>query len=92
MANLNSTSNPNKQLLAGYCGIIFGGFGVHKFILGYATEGFMMLAISIVAGTFTYGVALIVMQLIGLIEGMIYLNKSSDEFADTYFVNKQGWF
>lgn len=91
MSNLNP-SHTNKQLLAGYCGIIFGGFGVHKFILGYNPEGFIMLAISVVAGTFTYGMALIVMQLIGLIEGMIYLNKSSEEFVDTYFVNKQGWF
>lgn len=91
MANLNP-SHTNKQLLAGYCGIIFGGFGVHKFILGYNPEGFIMLAISVVAGSFTYGMALIVMQLIGLIEGMIYLNKSSEEFVNTYFVNKQGWF
>jgi TM2 domain-containing membrane protein YozV len=91
MANLNP-SHTNKQLLASYCAILFGGFGVHKFILGYNPEGFIMLAISVVAGSFTYGIALIVMQLIGLIEGMIYLNKSSEEFVDTYFVNKQRWF
>ncbi len=53
MANLNS-SQTNKQLMAGYCGIIFGGFGVHKFVLGYAPEGFIMLVISVVGGTFTY--------------------------------------
>ncbi|MBD2388081.1 TM2 domain-containing protein [Cylindrospermum sp. FACHB-282] len=91
MANINP-SHATKQLLAGYCGIIFGGFGVHKFILGYTSEGFIMLSISIVGGTFTYGVSLLVMQLVGLIEGMIYLNKNHEEFVDTYFVNKQGWF
>lgn len=91
MANLNP-SHATKQLLAGYCGIIFGGFGVHKFILGYTPEGFIMLAISLVGGTFTYGVSLLIMQLVGLIEGMIYLNKNHEEFVDTYFVNKQGWF
>lgn len=91
MANLNP-SRATKQLLAGYCGIIFGGFGVHKFILGYTPEGFIMLTISLVGGTFTYGVSLLIMQLVGLIEGMIYLNKNHEEFVDTYFVNKQGWF
>ncbi|MDZ7956731.1 MAG: NINE protein [Aulosira sp. DedQUE10] len=91
MANSNS-SQTNKQLIAGYCGIIFGGFGVHKFILGYAPEGFIMLVITVVGGTFTYGFTLLIMQLVGLIEGMIYLNKSQEDFVDTYFVNKQGWF
>ncbi|MDM9385649.1 NINE protein [Chlorogloeopsis sp. ULAP01] len=91
MANLNP-SHATKQLLAGYCGIILGGLGVHKFILGYSTEGFIMLVVSLVGGYFTYGFTLLIMQLIGLIEGMIYLNKSHNEFVDTYFVNRQGWF
>jgi hypothetical protein len=50
------------------------------------------LLISVVGGSFTYGFALIIMQLVGLIEGMIYLNKDHEEFVDTYFVKKQGWF
>jgi TM2 domain-containing membrane protein YozV len=91
MANLNP-SHPTKQLIAGYCGIIFGGFGIHKFIMGYPTEGFIMLVISVVGGTFTYGITLLIMQLVGLIEAMIYLNKTPEEFVNTYFINKQGWF
>ncbi|QFS44508.1 NINE protein [Nostoc sphaeroides CCNUC1] len=91
MSNFNPT-HPTKQLLAGYCGIILGGFGVHKFILGYAPEGFIMLVISVVGGSFTYGIALLIMLLVGLIEGMIYLNKPPEEFVNTYFVKKQGWF
>ena len=47
MSNLNP-SYTTKQLLAGYAGIIFGGFGLHKFILGYTSEGFIMLAISLI--------------------------------------------
>lgn len=91
MSNLNSTQ-PMKQLLAGYCGIIFGGLGVHKFVLGYAPEGCIMLVIAVIGGFFTYGVSLLIMQLIGLIEGMIYLNKTPEDFVNKYFVNKQGWF
>ena len=51
-----------------------------------------MLAISVVGGYFTYGFLLLIMQFLGLIEGMIYLGKSYEEFVDTYFVNKQSWF
>jgi TM2 domain-containing membrane protein YozV len=91
MANLNP-SHANKQLLASYCGILFGGFGIHKFILGYTPEGLIMLVISAVGGYFTYGLSLLVMQLVGLIEAMIYLNKNHEEFINTYYVNKQGWF
>jgi TM2 domain-containing membrane protein YozV len=71
---------------------MLGGLGIHKFVLGYTTEGFIMLMISLVGGYFTYGLTLFIMQLVGLIEGMIYLNKSYNQFVDTYFVNKQGWF
>jgi TM2 domain-containing membrane protein YozV len=91
MANLNP-SQPNKQLIAGYCGILFGGFGLHKFILGYTLEGFIMLVIALIGGSFTYGLGLLIMQLVGLMEGMIYLNKSPEEFGNIYLLNKQGWF
>ena len=91
MSNFNPTQ-PTKQLIAGYCGIIFGGFGVHKFVLGYAPEGFIMLVIALIGGFFTYGMSLLIMQLVGLIEGMIYLNKTPEEFVNSYFVKKQGWF
>ncbi|MFO5437242.1 MAG: TM2 domain-containing protein [Dolichospermum sp.] len=91
MTHINP-SYATKQLLAGYAGIVFGGFGLHKFILGYTSEGFIMLAISVVGGSLTYGFTLIIMQLVGLVEAMIYLNKPPEEFINTYFVNKQAWF
>ena len=53
MTNINP-SHTMKQLLAGYAGIMFGGFGLHKFILGYTSEGFIMLVISVVGGSLTY--------------------------------------
>lgn len=91
MTNLKS-SHATKQILASYAAIIFGGFGLHKFILGYKSEGCIMLIIAVIGGALTYGFALIIMQLIALIEAMIYLNKSSEDFSNTYFVKKQGWF
>lgn len=33
-----------------------------------------------------------IMGIIGLIEGIIYLTKTDDEFRITYLDNKKGWF
>ena len=33
-----------------------------------------------------------VMGIIGLIEGILYLTKSDDEFVATYVTGKKGWF
>ena len=42
----------DKKLAAGLCGILLGGFGVHKFILGYTNEGVIMLVISVLGFAF----------------------------------------
>ncbi len=73
-----------KKIVAGICGILLGGLGVHKFILGYTKEGIIQIVISIL----TCGIG----SLIGLIEGIIYLTKSDEEFVKTYITNKKGWF
>lgn len=74
----------DKKVVAGICGILLGGLGVHKFILGYTQEGVIQLVISIV----TCGLG----GIIGLVEGIIYLTKSDEEFVRTYIQNKKGWF
>lgn len=82
----------SNKMAAGICGILLNCLGIHKFILGYTTEGIIMLLISIIGGVCTCGVATIVMSLIGFIEGIIYLTKSDEEFVQTYVRNKRGWF
>jgi TM2 domain-containing membrane protein YozV len=74
--------------VAGICGILLGSLGIHKFILGYTKEGLIMLAISLL----TCGVGASVMWIIGLIEGILYLTKSDEEFVATYITGKKGWF
>lgn len=74
----------SKKTLAGVLGIFLGGFGIHKFVLGYTTEGILMIVITI----FTCGIG----SILGLVEGIIYLTKSDEEFYQTYQVNKRGWF
>jgi TM2 domain-containing membrane protein YozV len=85
-----ATSNPraSNKVAAGVCGIILGGFGVHKFILGYTGTGLIMLLVSVCSCGILYGV----MHLIGLIEGIIYLAKSDDEFVRLYVDGRKEWF
>lgn len=77
-----------KKIAAGICGILLGAFGIHKFILGYTTEGIIMLLVTLL----TCGFGAIVTSIIGLIEGILYLVKDDAEFASTYLNNKKGWF
>lgn len=84
-----TTSPPDasKKLAAGICGILLGALGVHKFILGYTQEGVIMLLVSVL----TCGILSPIMGIIGLIEGIMYLTKSDEEFVNTYVLNKRGW-
>ena len=74
----------DKKVAAGICGIILGWAGIHKFILGYTTEGIIML----VVGLLTCGLS----NIIGIVEGIIYLTKSDEEFVRTYIQGRKGWF
>ncbi|MFV8335063.1 TM2 domain-containing protein [Flavobacterium sp. RSP29] len=75
----------NKKLPAGLLAILLGPFAIHKFFLGYTIVGIIWLVISLcTCGTVTF--------LLGLIEGIIYLTKSDEEFYQTYQVGKKSWF
>ncbi|MAZ73200.1 MAG: hypothetical protein CMC70_08620 [Flavobacteriaceae bacterium] len=102
MENQNTTHTPNtppvenKKLLAGLLGIFLGGLGAHKFVLGYTREGLILLGIFLISfplmcvfiGAFTMYIPII----IGLIEGVIYITKTDEEFYQTYQVGKKPWF
>jgi len=85
------TAGDNKKLIAGVLGILLGWLGIHKFILGYNTEGVVLLVLGLL-GFFTCGITSAISGLIGLIEGIIYLTKSDTEFHNTYQVGKKSWF
>ena len=77
-----------KKMLAGILGILLGSLGIHKFVLNYTKEGVIMLLVSVL----TLGFAAPIMGIIGLIEGIIYLTKSDDEFVATYINGSKTWF
>jgi len=78
----------DKKIAAGIVAILLGSLGIHKFILGYSTEGIIMLLVTVL----TCGIGAMVTSIIGIVEGIIYLTKSDEEFVRTYIQSKKGWF
>jgi TM2 domain-containing membrane protein YozV len=56
--------------------------GIHKFYLGYTKEGVIHILLSCIG----------IGGIIGLIEGIIYLTKSDEEFNRTYVQGRKAWF
>lgn len=93
---LKSAAGDNKKVLAGLLGIFLGWAGVHKFILGYQKEGIIMLVGSVIGFVLTcLGIGVLIiwaMSIIGLIEGIIYLTKSDNDFYEIYQKGRRPWF
>lgn len=94
-----------KKMPAALLAIFLGGLGAHKFLLGYQQEGIIMAAgtvggfiLATVIGVLTCGIGFILLiiplavSIIGLVEGIMYLTKSDQEFVATYIQGRRGWF
>ncbi len=77
-----------KKVVAGVLAILLGWLGIHKFYLGYNTAGLIMLLLTLL----TCGTVGTVMWIIGIIEGILYLTKTDEEFVATYVTAKKEWF
>ena len=102
--SLNDTTEKkmpeSKRMVAGILGIFLGSIGIHKFYLGYTTEGVIWIVASVfvwvmslilsclIIGAFTFWIPFI----IAFVEGLIYITKSDEEFIETYQLNKRAWF
>lgn len=100
--NLHNSYQPkpeNKKVLAGVLALVMGGFGVHKFVLGYNAEGILLLLANFIiipaVGFATCGIGwflYVFTTIIPIVEGIIYLTKTDEEFYQMYQVNKKPWF
>lgn len=100
--NTGQVEGADKKMLVGIVAIVGGilglNFGLHKFLLGYQQEGLIMLGIylgSVILTVITCGIAfplLLIPMIMGIIEGIMYLTKSDEEFVQTYIQNKKPWF
>jgi TM2 domain-containing membrane protein YozV len=84
----------SRKTLVGISGVTLlpGALGAQKFLLGYVAEGVIMCVVSVLGAILYHGIPTAVMAIIGLIEGIIYLTKSDDEFTTTYIAGKKKWF
>ena len=80
----------DKKIVCGIIALIphTGIWGIHKFIQGNTGAGVARILITVL----TCGVGGAIMWIISLIEGIIYLTMSDEEFVRTYILNKKGWF
>ena len=78
-----------SRVTAGLLAIFLWSLGIHEFYLGNTVSALIRLAVTILlcwmGGAFVMGI-------ISLIEGVIYLTKSDDEFHRIYVDGKKAWF
>lgn len=75
-----------KKTVAGICGIFLGWLGVHKFVIGLTTGGLTMLLLCCLV------LPIPVLSVIALIEAIIYLSKTDEQFFRDYAVDRKQWF
>lgn len=63
-----------SKTTAGVLGILLGSFGAHKFYLGKPGKGFLYVLFSWTG----------IPGIIGLVEGILYLTKTEEEFQVKY--------
>ena len=77
-----------SKTVAGLLAIFLGSLGIHEFYLENNISGIIRLVITLVTGG--WGGA--ILGIISLIEGIIYLTKSDEEFQTIYVDGHKAWF
>lgn len=85
-----AAAGEKNRVTAGILGILLGSLGIHKFYMGYSKEGAIMLAVSILLSW--TGIAPAAVGVIGLVEGIMYLTKTDEQFQQEYIVGRKAWF
>jgi TM2 domain-containing membrane protein YozV len=91
----SATTGSKNKLAAGLLAIFLGGLGIHKFYLGFTGPGLIFLLINTIGFAVTwmfFWIPNMILGVISLIEGIIYLTKSDEEFEQLYVVQKKKWF
>ncbi len=77
------TDVASKRVMAGILALLLGWIGIHKFYLGYTTAGLVYIVLFCFTG---------LSWVFGIVDGIIYLTKSDEEFIETYQIGKKEWF
>lgn len=94
--NQSTTQGSAKdKTAAGLLALFLGGLGIHKFYLGYTGPALVFLLTNTIGWFVTwmfFGIPNIALGVIALIEGIIYLTKSDEEFQQLYVAGRRPWF
>lgn len=85
-------SGRRNRKMAGLLAILAGWIGLHKFYLGYTTEGIILLLVSIIGGLCSHWVMTGIVAIFTICEGVIYLMNTDDAFDTKYVDGKRTWF
>ncbi|MFP4356670.1 MAG: GYF domain-containing protein [Phycisphaerae bacterium] len=80
----------DKKLVCGIVALFLGSLGIHKFILGYNQAGVVMLLCTTLGSCLV--IPPLVMWVIGIVEGISYLQMSSEQFARVHGSKTKPWF
>ena len=96
MSGVSLLSGEKNRIAAGVLAIVIGAFGVHKFYLGFTKPAVIQAVLGGLGFFLSFVIIgipiLMAMSAIGLVEGIIYLTKSDEDFERIYVVEKKEWF
>ena len=85
-----TVAGSKSKVAAGLFAIFLGWLGIHKFYLGYTVPGVILLVAGLLGLVFF--LPAVTAAIIGIIEGILYLTKSDEEFHSAYVQGKRDWF
>jgi len=94
-SSVTTGEKKKDKVVAGLLAIFLGGLGIHKFYLGFTGPGLVFLltnTVGFIITIFMLGIPNMILAVIALIEGIIYLTKTDQEFEQTYVVEQKQWF
>ena len=88
---LTAVSGEKSKIAAALLAFFLGALGAHKFYLGYKTQGIIMLVVWAL-GFLLLAIPSAIIGLIALVEAVIYIIKTDEEFERIYVQGKRTWF
>ena len=79
------TYKVKSKIVAGVLGIVFGGWGIHNFYLGYSSKGIIQLMCTFL-GIWTFGISSTISVLWGLVEGIMILTGHIDKDGNDLYI------
>lgn len=87
----SAASGDKSKVEAGLFAILLGELGMHKLYLAYTMPAVIALVVTVGSFPLTCGGSAIAVGVIGLVEGIICLTKSNEQFQETYVNHRRAW-